>query len=94
MTVKIWSDHLFNHTPKEVTDKIQQHPYDLYLLMDIDLPWQDDPLRDFPEQREHFMEIWKTELEAVGGQYRIISGEGQQRLVNGLTAVNDFLTLI
>lgn len=94
MTVKIWSDHLFNHTPKEVTDKIQQHPYELYLLMDIDLPWQDDPLRDFPEQREHFMEIWKTELEAVGGQYRIISGEGQQRLENGLTAVNDFLTLI
>jgi NadR type nicotinamide-nucleotide adenylyltransferase len=94
LTVKIWSDHLFGHTPQEVTDKIQQHVYDLYLLMDIDLPWQDDPLRDFPEQREHFMEIWKSELNAINANYRLISGLGDQRLENGLHAVKDFLTLI
>lgn len=62
--------------------------------MDIDLPWQDDPLRDFPEQRDHFMEIWKGELTALHAQYRIVSGLGEQRLENGLRAVNDFLTLI
>lgn len=94
LTVKIWSDHLFGHTPQEVTDKIQHHIYDLYLLMDIDLPWQDDPLRDFPEQRDHFMEIWKNELKAIDAQYCIISGLGEQRLENGLTVVKDFLTLI
>lgn len=94
LTVKIWSDYLFGHTPQEVTDKIQQHPYDLYLLMDIDLPWQDDPLRDFPEQRDHFMEIWKSELTALNAQYRIISGLDERRLENGLRAAKDFLTLI
>ncbi len=62
--------------------------------MDIDLPWQDDPLRDFPEQRDHFMEIWKGELTSLHAQYRIISGLGEQRLENGLRAVKDFLTLI
>ncbi len=94
MTVKIWCDHLFQYTPKEVVDKIDQHPYDLYLLMDIDLPWQDDPLRDFPGQRDYFMEIWKKELQAIGGQYCIVSGQGNQRLENGFSAVSDFLTLI
>lgn len=94
LTVKIWSDYLFGHTPQEVTDKIQQHQYDLYLLMDIDLAWQDDPLRDFPEQRGHFMEVWKSELERINGRYRIISGQNDQRLENGLAAVTDFLTLI
>ncbi|MDM1295097.1 ATP-binding protein [Sphingobacterium sp. N143] len=94
MTVKIWSDHLFGHTPKEVTDKIRQQHYDFYLLMDIDLAWQDDPLRDFPEQRDHFMEVWKKELYAIQGRYHIVSGQGDQRLANGLSAVQDFLTLI
>jgi NadR type nicotinamide-nucleotide adenylyltransferase len=88
LTVKIWCDHLFADTPKEVTDEIKSREYDFYLLMDIDLPWEDDPLRDFPEQREHFMRIWKKELEALNAPYKIISGTGDERLKNGLDAVD------
>ncbi|MCL8000941.1 ATP-binding protein, partial [Brucella sp. 21LCYQ03] len=62
MTIKIWSDHLFGHTPEEVLREIARREYDFYLIMDIDLPWEDDPLRDFPEDRPHFLEVWKTEL--------------------------------
>jgi nicotinamide riboside kinase len=49
-------------SPQEVLDELPKHPYDLYLLLDIDLPWQDDPLRDFPHMREHFMDVWHKEL--------------------------------
>ncbi|PRD52572.1 AAA family ATPase [Sphingobacterium gobiense] len=91
LTVKIWSDHLFHSTPQEVTDEIKSRKYDFYLLMDIDLPWEDDPLRDFPEQREHFMRIWKKELKALDASYKIISGAGDERLKNGLNAVDLFL---
>lgn len=96
MTVKIWCDHLFGHTPYEVTSEITQRRYDLYLLMDIDLPWENDPLRDFPEEREHFMKIWKKELDALNAKYTIISGLNDQRLQNGLQVtrkfINDLLT--
>lgn len=87
MTIKIWCDHLFGETPKEVTDEIKNRPYDLYLLMDIDLPWQDDPLRDFPEQRDHFMKIWRQELDALGANYMLVSGLGEERLKNGEQAL-------
>jgi len=87
LTVKIWCDHLFGDTPKEVTDEIKSRKYDFYLLMDIDLPWEDDPLRDFPSQRKHFMHVWKKELEALDASYRIISGIGDERLKNGIDAV-------
>ena len=46
ITVKVWSDYMFGKSPQEVLDEIPRHPYNLYLLMDIDLPWQEDPLRD------------------------------------------------
>src|SRR5690606_19510435 len=51
ITVKIWSDHMFGKSPQEVIDELPKRPYDLYLLMDIDLPWEEDPLRNFPDLR-------------------------------------------
>lgn len=93
LTVKIWCDHLFGDTPQEVKDEIQQRPYDLYLLMDIDLPWEEDPLRDFPEQREHFMEVWKQELNQLNARYAIISGLGVERFENALQSINKHILL-
>ena len=91
LTVKIWCDHLFKHTPENIIEEIRKSKYDLYLLMDIDLPWEDDPLRDFPTEREHFMNIWKDELDALNANYYIISGTGQERLQNGLKISINFI---
>ncbi|GGH29121.1 NadR [Sphingobacterium alkalisoli] len=91
MTIKIWCDHLFGNTPPEVKNEISRRHYDFYLLMDIDLPWQDDPLRDFPDQREHFMEVWKRELEDLKAKYAIVSGLGDERLEKGLVLLKNSL---
>lgn len=91
LTVKIWSDHLFGSTPTEVLSEIRDRHYDHYLLMDIDLPWVDDPLRDFPDKRDYFMEVWKNELENLNADYTIIRGIGEERYQNGIKAVKDFI---
>jgi NadR type nicotinamide-nucleotide adenylyltransferase len=93
ITVKIWSDHTFGRTPQEVLDELPKHPYDLYLLLDIDLPWEEDPLRDFPHLRQHFMDVWYKELDALGANYVLISGSAQERYDNAEKAVDEFLTL-
>lgn len=91
ITVKIWSDHMFGKSPQEVIDKLPKHPYDFYLLMDIDLPWEHDPLRDFPDLREHFMEVWHKELHELNASYVVISGEGELRQQNAVRAIDSFL---
>ena len=88
ITVKIWSDHMFGSAPQEVLDKLPHHPYDLYLLMNIDLPWQEDPLRDFPDKREYFMEVWHTELKALNANYSLISGSDEDRLQNAIQCID------
>lgn len=90
ITVKIWSDEVFGNTPQLVVDALPDHPYDLYLLMDIDLPWQEDPLRDFPHKRTYFMEVWHKELQQLNANYVVISGQ-EDRLNNAIKAVEDFL---
>ncbi len=91
ITVKIWSDEMFGKSPQEVLDMLPKHPYDLYLLMDIDLPWQEDPLRDFPHLREHFMEVWHKELKALDAKYYLISGTDEERLRNAIEKIDVFL---
>ena len=91
ITVKIWSDHMFGSAPQEVLDKLPHHPYDLYLLMNIDLPWQEDPLRDFPDKREYFMEVWHTELKALNANYSLISGSDEDRLQNAIQCIDSFM---
>lgn len=94
LTIKIWCDHLFGSTPNHVLDEIKSRKYDGYLLMDTDLPWEDDPLRDFPNDRTHFMQIWQKELTALGADYIIVSGLGQMRFDNGSKALKEILKKI
>lgn len=91
ITVKIWSEQMFGKAPQEVIDELPKHPYDFYLLMDIDLPWEDDPLRDFPNLREHFMEVWHRELKTLNANYTVISGQSKERFQNAVNAINEFL---
>jgi NadR type nicotinamide-nucleotide adenylyltransferase len=91
ITVKIWSDQMFGQSPQEVIDELAHHHYDFYLLLDIDLPWEEDPLRDFPHLREHFMQIWHQELQALNARYVVISGLGQERYQHGIDAIDDYL---
>ncbi|MDB5014065.1 MAG: ATP-binding protein [Daejeonella sp.] len=91
ITVKIWSDYTFGTSPQEVLDELPKHPYDFYLLMDIDLPWQEDPLRDFPHLREHFLNVWHSELNALNAKYQLISGDGETRFKNACEAIDHFL---
>jgi NadR type nicotinamide-nucleotide adenylyltransferase len=91
ITVKIWSDHTFGKSPQQVLDELPRHSYDLYLLLNIDLPWEEDPLRDFPHMREHFMEVWHNELQALNARYILISGTGPERYKNAVAAIDDFL---
>lgn len=91
ITVKIWSDHMFGKAPQQVVDELSRHHYDLYLLLNIDLPWQDDPLRDFPDKREHFMQVWHEELKAIDANYVLISGIGPERYRHAIQAIDDFV---
>src|ERR1700759_4171980 len=88
ITVKIWSDEMFGSSPQEVLDELPKHKYDLYLLLDIDMAWEDDPLRDFPDMREHFMAVWHKELQSLGANYQVISGQGDVRYQNAIAVID------
>jgi NadR type nicotinamide-nucleotide adenylyltransferase len=90
LTVKIWSDYQLGETPKVVLDAIKNHPYDFYILLKNDIPWQPDPLRDFENMGDYFMDVWRKELNALSTNYIEIGGQ-ENRLKNAVFGIDSFL---
>jgi nicotinamide riboside kinase len=61
----------------------------LYLLCAPDIPWQPDPLREHPEERDVLFGMYETLLRGIGAQYIVVSGSVEQRLQAALAAVRE-----
>ncbi|MBU1009532.1 MAG: ATP-binding protein [Bacteroidetes bacterium] len=84
----IWAKFVFGTEPESIRQLLQNQHFDLYLLCDIDLPWEPDPLREHPDERKILFDLYKDTLEQLGCPYAIISGEGNERLLNAVNAIN------
>jgi NadR type nicotinamide-nucleotide adenylyltransferase len=62
---------------------------DLYLLLDIGLPWIEDGTRMFggAEARKRFFDLSRAELERRGVAWTLVSGQGEARLANAVAAI-------
>ena len=69
---------------------IDTNPHDLYLLCYIDLPWEADPLREDPQDRERLFNLYESELQSRDLNYGIVRGKGSKRLQNAINIVDKF----
>ena len=62
---------------------------DLYLLLDIDLPWVDDGTRFFggAASRRRFFDLSRAELDRRGLPYAVIGGPAEERFQRALAAI-------
>lgn len=88
---KIWSLHKYGRVDEWIEASIHTQPYDLYLLCDIDMPWEPDPLRENPEERFFFFHWFQKEIKTLDKPFGIISGQGTARVQRAIEVVDDFL---
>lgn len=90
LVIKIWAEHAFGQCPTWINDHLHQHPHNLTLLLDVDLPWEPDPLREHPDpvQRRYFYEWYRRELQRLPGRFVEISGPPAERLAQAAAAVD------
>ena len=92
LVLKVWSEHKYGNCEAEILNLIQQRTYDLYLLTNIDIPWQYDPQREHPDKREHFWEVYKKEVATTGVATVEISGTGSERTTIATKAIDAILS--
>jgi NadR type nicotinamide-nucleotide adenylyltransferase len=84
----IWTDFVFGYVPDFIKEAFKNQHYDLYLLCDIDLPWESDPLREHPNSRELIFEKYKQALMQAQLPFVIVSGLGENRLNCAINAIH------
>lgn len=90
IVMKIWSEFVFQKVSFFIQQALENQNFDLYLLCDIDLPWEFDPLREHPNSRKELFNLYKKELDALKVPYRIVSGVQEERTQNAIKAIENF----
>jgi NadR type nicotinamide-nucleotide adenylyltransferase len=87
IVTKIWSEVKYGSCDPWILEKIAEHRYDLYLLCDIDLPWEYDPQREHPHMRQYLFDLYRAELTERKLPFEVINGLGDTRLKNAIEAL-------
>ncbi|WP_414712895.1 AAA family ATPase [Sphingomonas sp.] len=83
----VWADMMFGR--RDTWFDAWSNTADLYLLFDIDLPWEDDGTRMFGSDaaRRRFFELSRAELKRRGVPWALVSGTDSRRYLNALAAI-------
>ena len=90
LVTKIWGEVKYGRSHPWIVEQLDQHKYDLYLLCNIDLPWEYDPLREHPNQRPYLFDLYFNDLKYRGFPFAVVSGTGLTRLNNAVQIIDDF----
>lgn len=88
IVTKIWIEHAFKSCPEWIVENLIKHKYDLYLLTNIDIPWEKDPQREHPHLREYFFGLYLKNLKSRTLPFNIISGLKEERLMNSIRIID------
>jgi NadR type nicotinamide-nucleotide adenylyltransferase len=91
LSTLIWSETLYGSCGAAVRDLAEARTYDLYLLLDVDVPWVADVVRYLPDDRRGFLDRCQAELERRGRAYVRLSGTWQERFERAVAAVGELI---
>ena len=91
LVLKVWSEFKYGAVDPFILEQLDQQQFDLYLLCTPDLPWEEDPLREHPEQRDQLYELYHTELTSRGLPFVVIEGDHDQRIEIALSAIDNLV---
>lgn len=87
--IKVWSEFVFDQCDLYILDQIALRKYDGYFLCYPDLPWEADPLREYPDQqkREKLFCYYKDLLVTQSTPWCTVSGDNEQRMKYAISFV-------
>lgn len=93
LNLKIWCEVAYGQVEPWLLDAASAEADHRYLLCRPDIPWQPDPLREFPdiERREWLFAKHLAAIQATGRDYEIVDGFGAERKTNALAAAQQLI---
>ena len=87
LVVLVWWKEKFGQPPDSLVRAAAAQAPRRYLLTAPDLPWEPDPLRESPFDRERLFEVYRATLVAENLRFDVVRGTGAARLRCALAAL-------
>ncbi|WP_340199679.1 AAA family ATPase [Ascidiimonas sp. W6] len=92
LETKVYSEAYYVGNCNPLLEKYAlQNKYDLYLLTNIDVPWEKDDLRDKPDNREEMFIYFKQALDLYQRPYILIKGSRKERFQIAVSIIDKLL---
>jgi NadR type nicotinamide-nucleotide adenylyltransferase len=87
--MKVWCEFVYGKCHQWILNTIAQRSYDLYLLCNIDIPWEFQEMREYPdfESRQRLFHMYKDILVNQEVPWSVISGTKNARLESAIKAI-------
>lgn len=93
LVIEIWAQEVFGTVPEAISKSHDPQSYDYYLLCAADLPWEPDPLRENPNDRDRLFEVYLNQIKGYRLNYTIVKGLGHERLSTAFLALKTYFKL-
>lgn len=80
VVIMVWHEFKYANQSHELETIFRKQYPRKYLLTYPDIPWQNDPLRENPQDLKAIFNLYVNTLERIGADYSIIKGIGDSRL--------------
>lgn len=95
LVTKIYSEEYYGgYVHPDLEKAAISNKYDLYLLTYIDTPWEEDDLRDRPDQRLEMFNAFEAGLKKHNRPYIILKGEKKERLETAISEIDKILKVL
>jgi nicotinamide riboside kinase len=87
----VYARHHYGRCPAWIVEEAWDRKADLYLLLDIDVPWVADGVRDTGASREQLHGEFVATLRDFGANVVLINGGWDLRFLRAITAIETYL---
>lgn len=89
--IKVWSEFKYGECDPQILKMLKDNQADFYILTAADIPYEYDPLRENPDDREELFEIYHQELVKAKVKFSVLKGTSDERLHTAIQAINEIL---
>lgn len=87
ITIRIWGEEKYGRSDPWVKRTTEERPYDLWLLCAPEMPWEPDPLRENPHDRDRLFDVYARTLQQLAKPYLIMRGAHEERMRSAVEAI-------
>lgn len=91
--MEIWSEYKYGMVSELIQELVTKDLFDLHILCKPDIPWEEDSLRENPDNRDLLYNLYQTSLIKHNKHFITVSGSHKDRLEKSLHNINLLLKI-